>query len=126
MVRGRRAVVAIASQWETFSNVALEAMAAGRPVVITSTAGPCDLVERARAGTVVAADDPAALARALDRFLRDPEEAAATGRRGREFVVNELAPAANATRREAAYRDAITNLKARRPRGRRRPRPSSR
>ena len=42
-------VVAIASQWETFSNVALEAMAAGRPVVITSTAGPCDLIE-ARSG----------------------------------------------------------------------------
>ena len=70
-------VVAIASHWETFSNVALEAMAAARPVVITSTAGPSDLVERgSRPATVVAPNDPAALARALEPYLRDPEDAA--------------------------------------------------
>jgi glycosyltransferase involved in cell wall biosynthesis len=50
----------------------VEAMAVGVPVVTTATAGIPELVEDGVSGVLVAPDDPAALAAALARVLRDP------------------------------------------------------
>jgi len=66
--------------------VALEAMACGRPVVITDTPGMRDYVEDGETGLLVPAGDPAALATAIADLLLDPDRAAAFGAAGRRSV----------------------------------------
>ncbi len=83
--------------------VVLEAMAAGRPVVASSSGGITDLVEDGVTGVLVPAGDAGALARAIGGLLTDPKGAAAMGRRGRERVLAFTASAV-AGRVEALYR----------------------
>ncbi|EIV96362.1 glycosyltransferase [Frankia sp. QA3] len=108
----RARVVAVPSRFESFSIVAAEAMAAGRPVVTTNQAGVAPFVERWEAGCSVPAGDPAPLADALAPFLLDPARASAFGARGRLGVV-ELEPEAIARRKVEVYRRAIAHFGAR-------------
>ena len=55
-------------------NVLAEAMAAGLPVVSTCVSGIPELVENGRTGLLVGPKDPAALADAVERLLRDPKK----------------------------------------------------
>jgi glycosyltransferase involved in cell wall biosynthesis len=70
------------------SLVAYEAMACGKPVVITRTRaqGLGDIVSDGDTGLYVPAGDPAAMADALNRLLADPALADAMGRRARDVV----------------------------------------
>lgn len=52
-------------------NVLVEAMASGLPVVSTRVSGIPELVEHGRTGLLVESKDPASLANALERLLRD-------------------------------------------------------
>jgi glycogen synthase len=105
-------VVAVPSRFESFSIVATEAMAAGRPVVTTTKTGVATYVDRWDAGSVVPPGEPGPLADALAPFLLDPGRAAMTGKNGRVGVA-ELDPIAIAHRKEGAYRRAITSFRAR-------------
>lgn len=69
---------------EQFGRVAMEAMAAGSAVVVSSSGGLPSVV--GDAGTVVPEGDAAALGAALARLLRSPGERAALGVRGRARV----------------------------------------
>ncbi|ABW15739.1 glycosyl transferase group 1 [Parafrankia sp. EAN1pec] len=106
--RGAR-VVAVPSRFESFSIVAAEAMAAGRPVVVTKRTGIAPFVQRWGAGSVVETGDPGALASALAPFLLDAGRAVAVGERGR-LGVAELDPQAIARRKEAAYLRGIAEF----------------
>lgn len=66
--------------------VILEAMASGRPVVVTDNPGLSDYVEHGVTGLLVPAKDPGAMADAIDALLADPGRAAAMGREGRRRV----------------------------------------
>ena len=66
-------VVALTSDHEGFPNALLEAMAMGRPVVATRVGGIPELVRHGRDGLLVPRQ-PEAVAEALLRVLRDPEE----------------------------------------------------
>jgi glycosyltransferase involved in cell wall biosynthesis len=73
--------------YEPFSNVVLEAMAWGAPVITTLANGAAyDVLQDGVNGRVVPDRDPQALAAALDDLLSDPPRAEAMGRRGRETV----------------------------------------
>jgi glycosyltransferase involved in cell wall biosynthesis len=61
----RARVVVCPSRIETFSRATIEALALGRPVVVTETTGAAHWVQSTGAGSVVPPDDPAALARAI-------------------------------------------------------------
>ena len=63
----------------------IEAMSYGIPVVGTQTGGIPELLEQG-AGLMVRDKDPAALADAIERYVRDPVFAAETGRTGRQRV----------------------------------------
>ncbi len=63
----------------------IEAMAYGIPVVGTRTGGIPELLEGG-AGQIVPDKDPAALADAIERYVRDPLFAAEVARRGRQRV----------------------------------------
>ena len=59
----------------------LEAMAAGLPVIATRVGGIPELVTHEQTGLLVAPDDPAELAAAIERLAGDPELRAALGAR---------------------------------------------
>ena len=112
----RARVVAIASHYESFSLVGLEAMASGRPIVCTTGTGIAELAaDSTEAVTVVPTADHAALARALEPFLRSAEHAAAAGEEARTLVVSRCSPAVVAAQKEAAYGAAIERWERRRP-----------
>lgn len=91
----RASVFAMPSRWEGFGLAALEAMAAGVPVVATAVDGLAELV--GDAALVVPPDDPAALAAALHAVLTDPTLAKSLSERGRQrarqFSVNTMVSA---------------------------------
>lgn len=64
-------VVAFPSRWENFSLGALEALALGKPIVVTSGSGFDDFFVHERNGLMVPPRDAPALARALVRVLAD-------------------------------------------------------
>jgi hypothetical protein len=64
----------------------LEAMAAGRPVVLSARGEAARLIEAAGAGLVVEPESPRALAEALRALVADPERRAQLGAAGRKAV----------------------------------------
>ena len=68
--------------YEPFGNVNLEAMACGLPIVVSTSCGAADLVLDGENGFVRDAFDVEGFAYAIDR-LRNPEQAAALGRKAR-------------------------------------------
>lgn len=102
-------VVVVPSRWESFSMVAAEAMAEGRPVVCSSACGIAELLSAQGAGTVVPPDDAEALAAALRPFLTNPAAARAAGNAALELVGSVLDPSAIARRREWLYERALSS-----------------
>lgn len=81
-------VVVLPSRWEGMALAPLEAMACGRPVVVTDVDGARESLPPGHpASCLVPPEDPAALARALTALLRDEPLRAALGARGRAHVL---------------------------------------
>lgn len=97
-------VVAVPSRFETLSMVVFEALASGRPAVMTDQVGAAEWVEPDLPDLVVPFGDPAALADALRPHLCDAAHADAVGRRGRELVQDVCAPANVVESRLHVYR----------------------
>jgi glycosyltransferase involved in cell wall biosynthesis len=80
-------VVALPSLQEGLGVAALEAMAAGRPVVGSRVGGLAEAVIHERTGLLVLPGDPHALALALARVARDAALRARLGAAGRAHVL---------------------------------------
>ncbi len=76
----RAHLVVVPSRWEGFGLVAVEAMASGRPVLVSAVDALPSVV--GEAGVAVEAGDPAALARAVGGLLGDPVLLRRLARRG--------------------------------------------
>ncbi|MFH8738189.1 glycosyltransferase [Streptomyces sp. NPDC017964] len=73
-------LVVLPSRWEGMALAPLEAMACGRPVVVTDVDGARESLPAGLASDcLVPPDDPAALVRALTGLLRDPHRLGALG-----------------------------------------------
>jgi glycosyltransferase involved in cell wall biosynthesis len=72
-------VFVLTSRHEGFGRVVAEAMAAGRPVVVTDEGALPELVQGGAVGRLAPAADPAAFATQISALLRDPPRAAALG-----------------------------------------------
>jgi glycosyltransferase involved in cell wall biosynthesis len=83
-------VFVLASLSEASSNVVLEAMATGLPVVATRVGGLPGLVEDQRTGLLVPPDDPTALAEAILSLLENPARAGEMGLLGRRRALSEF------------------------------------
>jgi glycosyltransferase involved in cell wall biosynthesis len=79
------------SRSEAFPNGAIEAMAAGLPVVASRVGGLLDLIDDGRTGLLVKPDDPSALADALESLVLSPAHAAKLGASAREEVTRRYA-----------------------------------
>jgi starch synthase (maltosyl-transferring) len=83
-------LLVLASLWEGMPNVALEAMAARRPVVATAVEGSEDLVAPGQTGWLVKPRDPPALGEALLEAALDPDRRCRYGTAGRARVEAEF------------------------------------
>lgn len=110
---GRALAVVLPSRSENFGNAALEAMAAGRPVVVTPGVGLAETVEAADAGLVVEGT-PAALAQALRALDADRHAADAMGARGATLARQRFAWTAIAEQMETLYSEALAQGRSRR------------
>jgi glycosyltransferase involved in cell wall biosynthesis len=78
-------VLVHASRWpEPFGMTVLEAMALAKPVVASGLGGPAETIEDGVSGLLFPPKDPAALARAIDSVLADPELAERLGQAASE------------------------------------------
>ncbi|MBI4362387.1 MAG: glycosyltransferase [Euryarchaeota archaeon] len=77
-------VFALPSLAEAMGTSAIEAMACGRPTVVTSVMGEVEELKKARAAEVCKPEWPTSLAAAIERALGDAE---GLGRRGREYAL---------------------------------------
>jgi glycosyltransferase involved in cell wall biosynthesis len=100
------AALVLPSCSENFGNSVLEAMAAGRPVVVTPEVGLAATVRRAGAGIVVDGD-PARLGPALRDLLADPARMDEMGRRGTEEARQQFQWTDVADEMEAVYREVL-------------------
>lgn len=79
-------VVLVPSTLESFGNVAVEGLAAGRPVLATAVGGLPEIVEDGVNGFLFPPGDAATLAAAAARLLSDPAKAAVMGAQGARAV----------------------------------------
>jgi glycosyltransferase involved in cell wall biosynthesis len=101
----RARLLAVTSWYESFHMGALEAMAAGRPVVCTSQTGIAELLVETAAGTVVRPGDPVALAEAMRPFLTDRQRAAVAGEEAQRLVQEHCSGERIAVERERLYEE---------------------
>jgi glycosyltransferase involved in cell wall biosynthesis len=81
-------MLALSSRSEAFGNVIVEALAYGLPVVATTSGGPPEILDNGRFGRLVAIDDAAAMARAIDETLADPGDPAGHRARAETFSLD--------------------------------------
>jgi glycosyltransferase involved in cell wall biosynthesis len=97
-------VFVLSSDREGLPIAALEALAAGRPVVATAVGDVPTVVRDGVTGKLVPPRDPAALASALVELLGDPERRRHLGANGRRLVAGEFSVQAMMERYDALYR----------------------
>lgn len=97
-------VVVHPSLTEGLSNVILEAMGAGLPVVASRVGGNPELVEDGRTGFLVPAKSAVEIARAIGRLLDQPSMARSFGEKGRQRVLEEFTIGQMLGKTEALYR----------------------
>jgi glycosyltransferase involved in cell wall biosynthesis len=108
-------VAVLSSDYEGSPLSVMEYMAAGKPVVSTRVGGVPELVEHGVHGLLVEPRDPAALAAAIGRLLRDPADARRLGEQGRERQQRELSLDAMVRKIEHLYEELWLASPRRRP-----------
>jgi len=96
-------VSVLSSTNEGFSNVILESMAAGKPVVATNVGGSREMVTDGVTGYLVPPADSQPMANAIINLLRNPDKAIAMGSAGREVVKEKFTVQAMVKKYEKLY-----------------------
>jgi hypothetical protein len=103
----------VPSTWDVFNFTAVEAMASGRPTIVSAGAGASELIADGVNGYLFAPGDAGSLAEAIDRLLTESStRLLEISRAARETVRIQLDPHVIAGRRIAAYREAIASFQS--------------
>jgi glycosyltransferase involved in cell wall biosynthesis len=105
----RAALVVCPSRREGYGVVAREAMAHGRPVVVTSVGGLLDAVEDGVTGLRVPPKDPAALRAAIEMLLADANLRRRLGEAAREAARARFSWPASTEATHRVYRDVLAH-----------------
>ncbi len=98
------------SLFEGLGVAALEAMAAGKPVIASRVGGLAESVIDDVTGLLFAPGDDAQLADAIEKLHREPARALALGRQGRERVERHFSLEQMVTKNEAFYYDLLDGV----------------
>jgi glycosyltransferase involved in cell wall biosynthesis len=79
-------IFVLPSLWEGLPFVLVEAASLGKPIIATAVDGVPEMLEDGKTGLLVPPNDPAALAGAVIRLLRDRDEAGRIGETARRLV----------------------------------------
>jgi glycosyltransferase involved in cell wall biosynthesis len=79
-------VFVMSSRWEAMPYTLLEAMGAGRAIVLTRIAGLEKVVENGRSGVIIPPEDPEAVCRAVTGLLDDDARRSALGAAARDIA----------------------------------------
>jgi glycosyltransferase involved in cell wall biosynthesis len=107
-------VAVLPSLLEATSIAGLETMSSGVPLVGTTVGGIPEIVESGVSGILVAPQDAAALASALEQVLRDAGARRAMGARARERVLRQFSWEAVARQSTTVYAEAAAVFKSNR------------
>ena len=98
----------VPSAWDVFNFTTVEAMASGRPIIVSTGAGASELIEDGVNGYLFSRGDPDFLAGAVDRVMSESHmRLTEIGQAAQETVRVQLDPQVVTSRRIAAYRAAI-------------------
>jgi len=97
-----------ASHEEGFSNVVLEGMAAGLPVVATRVGGNPEAVVDGETGYIVEPRNPESIAAGIEKLIVAPDHAREMGARGRDRVSREFSYEAMMRGLERLYEELLT------------------
>ncbi|MFQ5813182.1 MAG: glycosyltransferase family 4 protein [Anaerolineae bacterium] len=103
-------VIAMPSLKEGLPYVLLEALALARPVVGTKVGGIPEVIKHGETGFLVPPKDSKGLAEAIIQVLRNPEEAASLGERGRELVSREFNVETMVQKVAAVYAEVLSGV----------------
>lgn len=101
-------VSALCSTSEGLSNVIMESMAVGKPVVATRVGGNPELVQDGVTGLVVSPADSAALAKAIGALLDDPARAGSMGAAARQVAEERFSVRSMVEAHEKLYHRLLT------------------
>ena len=104
---GETDICCFPSYWESFGIVVLEAMAAGRAVIVTQRSGMAEIVEHEKTGILVEPKKPKELAQAICRLAQNPGLRAALGRAARAKVLETYSPEAVLQKQVEHYKKVI-------------------
>ena len=108
-VLGSAAVSVMPSLNEALSNVLLESMAAGAPIVATRVGGTPEAIVHGDTGLLVPAGDPQALSEAIARLLQEPALATTLGRAARRAAQSSFSLSRMVASTEQLYRDLLAH-----------------
>lgn len=83
-------ILAVPSHAEAFGNVAIEGMAAGKPIVASGSDGLLDIVDDNITGLQIPPKNAQALANALMKLINNPEDGIKMGQAGLEKVIDKF------------------------------------
>jgi L-malate glycosyltransferase len=107
-------VSVLPSESESLSNVIIESMASGIPVVATDVGGNSELIAEDR-GILVPPHNELALVAAVERLLRDPTLRSELGRRAKGFSENHFTMVKMQRQYEELYSDLLRQKMRRQP-----------
>ncbi len=105
-------VTVLPSFFEGLPLIAIESLAAARPMVATTVDGTPEVILDGRTGFTVPAGDALALAVAIGRLLRDPDKRRNFGQAGRSFVLEHFTQERQVEQTLQLYFDALQQRKA--------------
>lgn len=97
----------LASRYETFGYVYVEAMSCHRPVIGCRAAGPLEIIVDSETGYFTNMSDPADLANQMEKYLTSPERIEQHGHAGRSRVVEIFSKEAMARKTQDLYLELL-------------------